>query len=175
MGMGCLTALGLRIVLLGCLLVSAITVITAWRNLWFAFNGVTVEGLVVRQVEELAADWDDRSAGKPASGVRMAPARRLYRAIIEFKNGGSTLAIAAQTRGPAPIYPLGSRVDVVYPRGRPDGAKLKPELPGFWTLAGYLLLGTMLGAGAVGWWWKLIARRARIDPLPDDGADVSGG
>ena len=173
--MGCLTAVGLRIVLLGCLLVSATTVITAWRTLWFAFNGVTVEGLVVRQAEELAADWDDPSAEKPTPGVRLAPARRLYRAIIEFKSGENTHAIEAQARGPVPVYPSGSHVDVVFARGRPDGAKLKVELPGFWTQAGYLLIGTMLGAGAARWWWKLIRRRARLDPLPDGGADVSGG
>lgn len=173
--MGCLMAVGLRIVLLGCLLLSVTTVIGAWRNLWFAFSGVTAEGLVVRQAEELVADWDDLSTGKGTTGVQMAPARRLYRAIIEFKNGERTYSIEAQARGPVHIYPLGSHVDVVYARGRPDGAKLKSELPGFWTQAGYLLIGTMLGAGAVYWWWKLIRRRARITSLPDGRTDVSGG
>lgn len=173
--MGCLTAVGLRIVLLGCLLVSATTVMSAWRNLWFAFSGVTVEGLVVRQAEELAADWDDPSAGKRISGVQMAPARRLYRAIIEFKERERTYSIEAQARGPVHIYPLGSHVDIVYARGRPSGAKLKPELPDFWTQAGYLLIGTMLGVGAVYWWWKLIRRRARINSLSDGRTDVSGG
>ena len=175
--MGCLTAVGLRIVLLGCLLVSATTMIGAWRNLWFALSGVTVEGLVVRQAEEFAVEWDDRSApnAKPASGVQMAPARRLFRAIVEFKVAGSTHVIAAQARGPEHIYPVGSHVDVVFARGRPGGAKLKPELPDFWAQAGYLLVGTMLGAGAVYWWWKLIHRRAKLNPLSDSRADVSGG
>ena len=173
--MGCLTAVGLRIVLLGCLLVSATTVMSAWRNLWFAFSGVTVEGLVVRQAEELAADWDDPPAGKRTSGVQMAPARRLYRAIIEFRDGGRTYLTTAQARSPVHVYPLGSHVDVLYARGRPVGARLLPELPDFWTQAGYLLIGTMLGAGAVHWWWKLARRRAKVNPLPDGRMDVSGG
>jgi len=173
--MGCLVAVGLRIVLLGCLLVSATTVIGAWRHLWFAFNGITIEGLVVREAEELAADWGDRSAGPQISGVQLAPARRLYRAIVEFKDGERTYLIEAQARGPAAIYPVGSRVDVVYARGRPDGAKLRPELPDFWTQAGYLLMGTMLGAGAAYWWWKLIRRRGKLNPLSDGRMDVSGG
>ena len=173
--MGCLAAVGLRIVLLGCLLVSATTAIGAWRNLWFAFSGITAEGLVVRQAEELVADWEDPAAGKPASGVQMAPARRLFRAIVEFKDGDQTYSIGAQARGPVHIYPLASHVDVIYPRGRPGSAKLKPELPDFWTQAGYLLIGTMLGAGAVYWWWKLIGRRGRINPLSDGRKDVSGG
>jgi hypothetical protein len=175
MGMGCLVAVGLRILLLGCLLVSVATVMIAWRHLWFAFNGVTVEGLVVRQAEELAADWDDPSAGKRISGVQMAPARRLYRAIVEFGSGERSYSIEAQARGPADLYPVGSRVDVVYARGRPDGARLKPELPDFWTQAGYLLMGTVLGAGAVYWWWKLLRRRAKLNLLPDGRMDVSGG
>jgi len=173
--MGCLTAVGLRIVLLGCLLVSATTVMSAWRNLWFAFRSVTAQGLVVREAEELAADWDELSAGKRTSGVQMAPARRVYRAIIEFKDGERTYLMTAQARSPVHVYPLGSRVDVLYARGRPDGAKLKPELPDVWTEAGYLLIGTMLGAGAVHWWWKLARRRVTLDPLPDGRTDVSGG
>jgi len=173
--MGCLVAVGLRIVLVGCLLVSATTVMGAWRNLWFTFNGVTVEGLVVRQAEELAADWADSSVGKRTSGVQMAPARRLYRAIVEFKDGENTYLIAAQARGQVDVYPVGARVDVVYARGRPDGAKLRPELPDFWTQAGYLLMGTILGAGAVYWWWKLIRRRGRVSTLSDGRMDVSGG
>lgn len=163
--MGCLTAVGLRIVLLGCLLVSATTVVNAWRNLWFAFSGVTAEGLVVRQAEELAADFDSPAPAPRTPGVQMAPARRLFRAIVEFTDDGRTYSLEAQARGPVHIYPLGSHVDVVYTRGRPGGAKLKPELPGFWTQAGLLLMGTMLGAGAVYWWWKLIGRRGRINPL----------
>jgi len=173
--MGCLVAVGLRIVLLGCLLVSVTTVVGAWRHLWFTFNGVTVEGLVVRQAEELAADWADSSAGKRTSGVQMAPARRLYRAIVEFKDGESTYLIAARARGQVDAYPVGSRIDVVYARGRPDGAKLRPELPDFWMQAGYLLMGTVLGAGAVYWWWKLIRRRGRVSTLSDGRMDVSGG
>ena len=173
--MGCLTAVGLRIVLSGCLLVSVTTVMGAWSNLWFALSGVTTEGLVVGQAEELAADWDDPSAGTRTAGVQMAPARRLYRAIIEFKDGQRTCVITAQARGPVHIYPVGSHVDIVYARGRPDGAKLKPELSGFWTQAGYLLIGTILGVGAVYWWWKLLRRRARINPLSDGRMDVSGG
>jgi hypothetical protein len=174
-GIGCLVAVGLRIVLLGCLFVSVITVVGAWRHLWFAFNGVTVEGVVARQVEELAADWTDPSAGKMVSGVQLAPARRLYHAIVEFRDGQSTYSIEAQSRGPSEIYPVGSRVDVVYLRGRPDGAKLRSELPDFWTQAGYLLMGMMLGAGAAYWWWKLIRRRGKLNPLSDGRMDVSGG
>jgi hypothetical protein len=173
--MGCLVAVGLRLALLGCLLVSVTAVVGASRNLWFEFHGVLVEGVVVRQAEELAADWGDQSAATSTRGVMTAPARRVYRAIVEFKSGGNTYSTEAQARGPAYLYPAGSHVDVVFAPGRPEGAKLKPELPGFWTQAGYLLLGTMLGVGAAYWWWKLIGRRGRINPLSDGRTDVSGG
>jgi len=175
LGLGCLAAVGQRIVLVACLLMSAMTVSGTWRNLSFAFNGVTVEGLVVRQAEELSADWDVAPAGKPASGVQMAPARRLYRAVVEYRAGEKTYSIVAQARGPVSIYPLGSHVDVIYTPGRPGDAKLKPELPDFWTQAGYLLMATMLGSGALYWWWKLIRRRGRINPLSDGRMNVSGG
>jgi hypothetical protein len=173
--MGCLTAVGLRIVLVGCLLASATTVISAWRNLWFAFGGVTADGRVVRQVEELAANWDDPSAAKKASGLQLAPARRLYRAIVEFEIGENTYSVAAQASGPVHIYPVGSHLDVVFARGRPESAKLRAELPDFWIQAGFLLIGTVLGAAAVYWWWKLISRRGRINPLSDGRTNVSGG
>jgi hypothetical protein len=57
------------------------------------------------------------------------------------------------------MYPLGSKVDVVYPAGQPQRARLRPELPDFWTQAGLLLVATMLGAGAGYFWWLLIRRR----------------
>jgi len=175
MAAGCLTALGMRVVLLACLLVSATTVVGSWRNLWFAFSGVVAEGTVVRQVEELAADWNDSATVTRTEGVQMAPARRLFRAIVEFQDSGRAYQVQAQALGPVHIYALGSHVDVVYSAGRPATAKLKPELPDFWTQAGFLLMGTMLGAGAVYWWWKLTRRHGRINPLPDGRSDVLGG
>ena len=174
-GLGCLAAVGLRLVLVACLLASVTTVLGAWRNLSFALRSVTVEGRVVRQVEELTADWNAPSAAKPAGPVQLAPARRLLRAIVEFPVGGKAYSVAAQARGPVEIYPLGSRIDVAYVPGRPADAKLKPELPDSWAQSLYLLMGTVLGSGAVYWWWKLIRRRARINPLSDGRSNVSGG
>ncbi|MEI6667780.1 MAG: hypothetical protein WCP29_06465 [Acidobacteriota bacterium] len=176
-GLGCLTAVTLRIALLGCLLVSATTVIGAWRHLWFRLSGVTVEALVVRQAEELVADWNEPGAARPPAGaaVQMAPARRLYRTIVEFKEDGQSYLIQAQTLSASHLYPLRSHVDVVYAPGRPASARLRPELPDFWLQAGYLLLGTILGAAAVYWWWKLLVRRGRINPLSDGRSNVSGG
>ena len=172
---GCLTTIGTRVVVVACVFVSATTVIGSWRNLWFELSGKVVEGVVVRQAEELVADWNDPTvAGRP-SGVRTTAATRLFSAIVEFKDGDRQYQIEARSRTSVQIYGIGSKVDVVFPPGRPHRAQLRPELPDFWTESGLMLVGTLLGVGAAYWWWKHIRRRGRINPLPGGRSNVSGG
>ena len=173
-GLGWLTAIGLRLVLLYFLYVSVTIVAGAWGQLRFAMSGVVAEGLVVRQAEELVADASPAgTAGKP--GVQLVKAQKLYRAIVEFREGERTFAVASAERGPVHLYALASHVDVIYPSGRPQDARLKPELPSFYLQAGMLFLGTLFGAASLYWWWKLFRRRGRINPLPGGRKDVLGG
>lgn len=184
MGLGWLTAIGLRAALLWFLYISVTTVTGAWGPLRFAMSGVEVEGLVVRQAEELVADASPRQAGgagnqaAPAGArgaVQLVQAQKLYRAIVEFRHGDRTYQVASAERGPVHLYALGSHVRLIYPAGRPEAARLKPELPSFYVQAGFLLLGTLLGAASLYWWWKLFRRRGRINPLPGGRKDVLGG
>jgi hypothetical protein len=135
----------------------------AVRNLWLWRTGATVQGVVVRQVEELAADWTGvlpGPLGARQSGIQTAAATRVYRAVVEFQAGGAAYEVMAGARATVHLYPLGSKVDVVFPRGRPERARLRPELPDFWVQAGLLLLSTLVGAGSGYTWWKLALRRA---------------
>ena len=132
------------------------------RNLWLAFSGQLAEGVVVRQMEEFAADWrttDPTPLGTRASGVDLVPADRLYRAVVRFTEGGRDFDVLANVRAKVHVYPLGSKVDVVFPPGQPGGARLRPELPDAWFQAGLLFAATVLGAGSARLWWHLIRRR----------------
>ena len=174
-------AIGLRLALLWFLYVSFTTVIGAWGQLRFAMSGVVTEGLVVRQAEELVAESSPVSAGQPAggptsvAGVQLVPARKLYRAVVEFREGERAFIVTSVERAPMHLYALASHVDVIYPAGRPQDARLKPELPRFYLQAGVLLLGTLFGAASIYWWWKLFGRRGRIHPLSGSRKDVLGG
>lgn len=155
--------LGSRTVIVLCLLLATTTAVSAARNLWLFFSGKVAEGVVVRQVEELTADWRDQvpgPLGARAAGIQAAATRRLYRAVVNFKDGGRSFDVLADVRGTVHIYPLGSKVDVVFPRGQPNRARLRPELPDFWTQAGLLLIATVLGAGTGYSWWKLARRQS---------------
>jgi hypothetical protein len=154
-----LGVLGTRVVIAICLLLAASTAITAWRNLWFAAHGVVVEGVVVGQEEELVADWRTAEAAR-AEGLRLTSAQRVFQAVIAFKQGGRTYETRSMQRSPVHLYPLGSKQAVVVPAGRPADARIRSELPGFWTQAGLLLLGTLIGSAPVCWWWS-VARRVR--------------
>ena len=154
--------LGSRTVVGMGMLLALVTGIGAGRNLWISFSGTTAEGIVVRQIEELAADWPGASAGAGGDGrggVETAAAQRVFRAVVAFQDGSRSYEVTASARAIVHLYPLGSKVDVVYPRGRPERARLRPELPDFWIQAGVLLVSTLLGAGSGYLWWKLAIRR----------------
>ena len=144
------------------LLLAMVTGTGAARNLWL-FSGTTAEGVVVRQMEELSADW---RAGLPGplgtrkSGIQTAAAERVYRAVVEFKSGGAPHEVIADARATVHLYPLGSKVEVVFPPGKPERARLRPELPDFWLQAGLLFVATVVGAGSGYLWWKLALGRA---------------
>ena len=74
-----------------------------------------------------------RAAGARQPGIQTAAAERVYR------GRGATSRPAAVVRGArrncagtARLYPLGTKVDVVFPPGKPGGRRLRPELPDFW-------------------------------------------
>jgi hypothetical protein len=154
--------LGTRTAIVLALLLAIGTGAGAARNLW-SFSGTIAEGVVVRQMEELSADWREQAAlpmGARAPGIQTAAATRLYRAVVTFTDGGKSFDVLSGLRGTVHIYPLGSKVDVVFPPGQPNRARLRPELPDFWTQAGLLLIATVLGAGTAHSWWTLARRRA---------------
>jgi hypothetical protein len=156
--------LGSRTVIMIGLLLALVTGIAAAKNLWFALSGLKTEGVVVRQVEELAADWRTQlpgPLGARQTGIRTSAAERTYRAVVAFTEGGKSFEVIAAARATVQLYPLGSKVDVVFPPGRPDRARLWPELPDSWVQAGLLLVATVLGAGCGYAWWKLAVRRSR--------------
>jgi hypothetical protein len=152
------------VVMLG-LALAIVTGTGAARNLWLSFSGVTADGVVVRQVEELSADWRTELPGPLArsrTGLQTAPAERVFRAVVAFKAGEKSYEVIARSRAAVQLYPLGSKVDVVYPRGKPERARLRPELPDFWGQAGLLFVATLVGAGSGYAWWKLaVGRSAR--------------
>ena len=152
--------LGSRTVFFVCLLLSITTAVSTARTLWFSMTGQVVEGLVVREVEELTADFAAPEPGTPHPAVQTAAAARLYRAIGRFQDSGRSFEVPAQLRSTARRYPVGTKVDVVYPSGEPGRAKLRLELPDFWSQAGLLLMATVLGAGALFGWWRSARSRA---------------
>ncbi|MFO7692789.1 MAG: hypothetical protein R6V57_06885 [Vicinamibacterales bacterium] len=155
--------LGSRTAVMLGLLLAMVTGAGAARNVWLSFTGTTVDGVVVRQLEELSVNWRDElpgPLGTRQSGIQTAAAERVYRAVVEFQAGGVAHEVVANARATVHLYPLGSKVDVVFPPGRPERARLKPELPDFWVQAGLLFLATMVGAGSGYTWWMLARRRA---------------
>ena len=144
------------------LMLAVMTGTGAARNLWMAFTGTRVDGVVVRQIEELSADWSAGapSAGGTGGGPQTAPAERVYRAVVEFQDSGRAYEVMANARAVVHLYPLGTKVEVVYPPGKPERARLRPELPDFWMQAGLLLAATLLGAGSGYTWWRLVLRRS---------------
>jgi hypothetical protein len=157
--------LGARIVIAVCLLIAASVALSAARNLWFSFRAVAVNGIVVRQDEEWTADWQDRSAPRPGD-PRLAAAERVFRAVVEFSVDGRAYEVLSMRAEPVQAYPLGSRQAVVYPAGQPQKARIRAELPDFWTQAGLLLMGTVVGAGTARWWWSMARRRPRFRRRP---------
>jgi len=149
------------LVILG-LLLALWTGYGAARNLWLTFSGKLAEGVVVQQLEEFSADWNNQLAGPlgtQAAGVDLAAAERLYRAVVRFKENGRDFDVLANVRAKVHIYPLGSKVDVVFPPGQPGRARLRSELPDSWLQAGLLFAATVLGAGSGRLWWHLVRRR----------------
>jgi hypothetical protein len=159
------------------ILLSITTAFATAQTLWFSLAGKVAEGRVVREVEELAADWTSPASVLSRPGVQTARAARVYRAIVQFQikdpadaavagNAGRVFEVSAQLRSTARLYPVGTKVDVVYPPGKPGRAKLRPELPDFWSQAGLLLMATVVGAGTAYGWWKSakkrVVRRRRV-------------
>jgi hypothetical protein len=154
-----------------CLLLALSTGFPAARHVWFALSGEPADGRVISEIEELGADWDRPAAGRTTAGIVTAPARRFYRAVVEFQADGRAYAVASTVRSPAHLYAIGSKVEVVYPPGAPRRAMLRPELPDFWLQAGILLMATVLAAGTVyawwhGWRWRLASRRRERVVIP---------
>jgi hypothetical protein len=155
------------------LLLAIVTGTGAARNLWLSITGTAAEGVVVRQMEELSVDWRDELPGPLGSartGIQTAAAQRVYRAVVDFQAGGTTYELIANARAKVHLYPLGSKVEVVFPPGKPERARLRPELPDFWVQAGLLFIATLVGAGSGYTWWKLILRQsARRRVVKTDG------
>ena len=154
--LGSRTVVGLGLIL------AVMTGTGAARNLWMAFTGTRVEGVVVRQIEELAADWREGERGAAPfsqAGIQTAAAQRVYRAAVAFQDGGRAYEVTANARAVVHLYPLGTKVYVVYPPGKPERARLEPELPDLWVQAGLLFVATVVGAGSGYTWWKLALRR----------------
>ena len=150
------------IVVLGLMLAIA-TGAGAARNLWLLRTGATVEGVVVRQLEELSVDWRNElpgPLGARQSGIQTAAAERVYRAVVDFRAGETSYEVVANARATVHLYPIGSKVDVVFPPGKPERARLGPELPDFWVQAGLLFVATLVGAASGYTWWKLAMTRA---------------
>ncbi|MDO8836870.1 MAG: hypothetical protein Q7V01_14810, partial [Vicinamibacterales bacterium] len=121
--------LGTRAVIAICLLASVSVTVGAWRNLWIGARGTAVEGIVVRQDVTLAVDTSDGDAAPVASGPSTVPARRLFRAVVEFTIGDRVHHLRARQATPVHLYPLGSTQVVVFMSDRPDDARLRNELP----------------------------------------------
>ena len=156
-----------------CLLASVSVTVGAWRNLWIGARGTAVAGIVVRQDVTLSVDpGDGDSSAARASGPSTVPARRLFRAVVEFIVGDRVYLVRAREAAPVHLYPLGSSQVVVYLPDRPDDARLRTELPDMWAQALLLLMGTTIGAGAVQWWWWLAKRRTRIRRRPKPQPEV---
>jgi hypothetical protein len=153
--------LGSRTVVMLGLALAIVTGSAAAKDLWLSF-GATAEGVVVRQLEELSVDWREELPGPLArnrTGIQTAPAKRVYRAVVDFMADGKAYEVVANARASVQLYPLGSKVDVVFPPGKPERARLRPELPDFWVQAGLLFIATLVGAGSGYTWWKLALRR----------------
>ncbi len=148
--------------MLALLLLGLSAIVPAWRTLWFAATGDVVEGVVVRQDEVLRGEWEERSGTQERGGPAVGTARLLLRALVEFEDDGRVHRVEARAMAPSAIYPVGSKVVVVYPRGRPERAQLRPELPDPWLQAGWLLAGTFLVGWAVYWWWLTVRRPRRV-------------
>ena len=145
------------------LTLAIVTGTSAARNLWFSFSGATADGVVVRQLEELTVGSERElpaPLGRAGSGIQTVAAERVYRAVVGFQADGRSYEVVASARATVHLYPLGSKVEVVFPPGKPERARLAPELPDSWVQAGLLLLASVVGAGSGYTWWKLVKRRA---------------
>jgi hypothetical protein len=153
--------LGTRALIAACLFIAVSVSAGAWRNLWMITRATAVDGIVLRQIEELSADWAAAKPG-PAVGVRMTQANRTFKAVVGFKADGKAYEVASAQRSPVQLYATGSSVRVAYPVGQPGRAWIQAEAPDAWPQAGLLLMGTIVAAGAVQWWWWLAKRRPRF-------------
>jgi hypothetical protein len=162
--------LGSRTVVILGLVLAAWTGYSAAKNLWFVFNGRVAKGVVASFVEQLSADWQispDVPLGLRVQGVGVSTAQQVYRAVVTFSDGGRSFNVLTNARATARAFPVGSKVDVVFPPGRPERARVRPDLPDTWSQAGLLFVATVLGAGSLRLWWRLarrwMIRRSSLD------------
>jgi hypothetical protein len=172
---GCLANLAARLVLGVGLLLSGYAALTAVPNVRLTYAATVVPGVVARQIEEYRPAAPVPGVRQSAKGPRVVSVVRTYRAVVVFEIGGRPREVISQVASETPLYATGSKTDVAFPSDRPDRACLRAEVPGFWHGAGLLLVGVLIGAGAVRWWWRLSHGRATIASLPGGRNDVSGG
>jgi hypothetical protein len=172
---GCLVNLVARLVLGLGLLLSGYAILTAGPTVRLTYGATIVAGTVVRQIEEYRPAAPVPGMNQAARGPKVVSVVRTYRAVAAFRSGERTYEVRSQRAGDAPIYATGSSIDVAFPPAQPARARFRDEIPGFWQGAGLLLVGIMVGAGAVRWWWRMSHGRATIPSLPGGRSDVLGG
>jgi hypothetical protein len=74
-----------------------------------------------------------------------------YAAILTFSAEGKTHEVTDQVLNANPTPPVGTKVNLTYPHGRPDLARIPRPL--LWAMVYALLIGMilLLGASAAGW------------------------
>ncbi len=172
---GCLANLAARVVLVLGLLLAGYAVMAAAPTVRLTYAATKVQGVVTRQIEEYRPTSLAPGVQQSPQGPRVVSVERNYRAVVAFDALGRSYSVTSQVAGVAPTYATGSKVDVVFPPAHPEQARLRAEVPGFWQGAGLLLVGIMVGAGSVRWWWRLSHGRATIPSLPGGRSDVLGG
>ena len=123
----------------------------AVRNLWLWRTGATVQGVVVRQMEELAADWTGElpgPLGARQSGIQTAAAKRVYRAVVEFQAGERE--VRGDCRRPGDGAPLSARFEGGrrVPAGQAGAGPAQTRAAGFLGAGRNALLSSLVGAGA---------------------------
>ncbi len=172
---GRLANLSARIVLGFGLLLSGYALVIAAPAVRLTYGATIASGVVTRQIESYRTGAPAPGVTQVERGPRVVSVIRIYRAVVSFQFGGKSYDVQSRIASDTPAYSTLSTVDVAFPRNRPDLARIRAEVPGFWEGAGLLLVGITIGAGAVRWWWRLSHGRATISSLPGGRSDVSGG
>jgi hypothetical protein len=125
-------------ILFGCLVLWGSTVELVEDARLLIFGRETV-GIVTEHLAEGGTTLARTSRG-PASTTR-------FRAIVSIETKDGPARIRARVLyGPSSVAPLGSRVAVLYPSGRPEDGQIKGESKSFWL---HILTG-VLGVALIG-------------------------